>query len=424
MKAIFKKYVRDILRFLAKKRLEKIRPQIIGITGSVGKTTCKDAIASVLERRFLVHKSVGGYNSDFGTLLTILEKSTGYSSFEKWISIILKSAIENLQKIEPYDFLVMEMGIDYPGGMEEILEVVKPDVMVFLNVKDVHRGEGQFPNREAIFEEKSKACYMVPREGWVILNNDDLFVRQLENKLPAQVVKIGMEEGADLRATKVEAGSDGLKFLLTYEGKEIPVHMKNILGECHVPIALSAIAVGFICGMPWKTIEAGLVEFKMPKGRMAKIEGKNGAMIIDSTYNASPDTVEEALKVLAMFHGRKIAALGSMNELGELAESAHIKVGKSAAAAADLLVLVGSHAHDMAEGASRAGMSKSMIHTFKTSREAGEYLSGIIEKKDVVLAKGSQNGVRMEHLVKMCMKNPEEARQLLVRQEPHWLKHI
>lgn len=424
MKAKFKKWVRELLRYLAKNRLKKIQPKIVGVTGSAGKTGAKDAIASVLERRFLVHKSPGGYNSDFGSLLTILEKPSGFSSIEKWISILFKCLAENFQKPDSYDVLVMEMGIDYPGGMEEILEVVRPDVMVFLNVKDVHRGEGHFNNREQIFEEKSKACYMVPKDGWVILNHDDMFVRQLENKLPAQVIKIGIEEGSDLRATNVHADEHGLTFTLEYEGNALPVRLPNVLGECHVTIALAAIAVGFVNGLNWKTIEAGLADFQMPKGRMVKIEGKNGSLIIDSSYNASPDTVAEALKVLAMFRGRKIAALGTMNELGELAESAHIKVGKAAASAADILILVGKHANDMAEGASRAGMPKSMIHVFKTSREAGTFLSGMIEKHDVILAKGSQNEVRMEQLVKMCMKNPELARTLLVRQEPYWLKHI
>lgn len=424
MKAKFKKWTRELLRYLAKNRLKKIRPKIVGVTGSAGKTSAKDAIASVLERRFLVHKSPGGYNSDFGTLLTILEKPSGFSSIEKWAAILFKCLIENFQRPEPYDVLVMEMGIDYPGGMSEILEVVKPEVMVFLNVKEVHRGEGQFKNREHIFDEKSKACYLVPKDGWVILNHDDMFVRQLENKLPAQVIKIGREDGADLRATNISADDRGLKFTLEYEGKALPVHLPNILGECHVTIALAAIAVGFVNGLNWKTIEAGLADFQMPKGRMSRIEGKNGSLIIDSSYNASPDTVEEALKILAMFHGRKIAALGTMNELGELAESAHIKIGKTAAGLADLLILVGKHAEDIAEGAARAGMPKSMIHVFRTSREAGNFLSGMIEKNDVILAKGSQNEVRMEQLVKICMKNPERARELLVRQEPYWLKHI
>lgn len=424
MKAIFKTIVLSLLRVLAKKKLEKINPKIVGITGSVGKTSTKDAIAEVLARRFSLRKSQGGYNSEFGTLLSILEKQSAYSSFGKWMKIIFESAVENFKKVSRYDFFVMEMGVDKPGDMDEILKVVRPDIMIFTAVKDVHRAEGQFPNREAILEEKSKACFAVPENGWVVLNHDDMFVKQLENKLIAQIIKVGTEEGADIRARNVSSVPDGLKFTLCYEGNEIAVHLKNLLGECHVLTVLCAIAVGFICGLQWKTIEAGLHEFRLPPGRMGKIEGKNGSVIIDSSYNASPATVEEALKVLDSFHGRKIAALGSMNELGELAESAHIKVGKLAAQYADVLVLVGAFAEQMAEGANRAGMVRSMIHIFKNSREAGNFLSKMLEKNDVLLAKGSQNNVRMEYVVKACMKEPEKARQLLVRQEPYWLKNI
>jgi UDP-N-acetylmuramoyl-tripeptide--D-alanyl-D-alanine ligase len=151
---------------------------------------------------------------------------------------------------------------------------------------------------------------------------------------------------------------------------------------------------------------------------------KNGALIIDSSYNASPDTTAAALEILSLFHGRKIAALGTMNELGGLSESEHIKIGKIAAEHADMLLAVGDRAKELAEGAQRGGMSASMIHTFKSSKEAGQFLSNILERHDIVLAKGSQSGVRMEHLVKLCMKNQAEARHLLVRQEPYWLTHM
>lgn len=423
MKAIFKNAVLKILRYSAEKKLEKINPQIVGITGSVGKTSTKEAIAEVLSRRFIIKKSQGGYNTEFGILLTILEKKSAYSSPFKWLNVIASSFIESFKKPEKYNYLVMEMGVDKPGDMDEILKVIRPDIMIFTAVKDAHLEEGQFKNREAILEEKSKSCFAVPKDGWVILNHDDLFVKQLESKLIAQVVKIGTSEGSDIRAKNISGGPEGLKFTLAYEKHEINVVLPNILGECHVLSVLAAIAVGFIAGLQWKTIEAGLKEFRLPPGRMSKIEGKNGSTIIDSTYNASPATMEEALKILGTFHGRKIAALGTMNELGELAESAHIKVAKLAASYADLLIFVGKFANEMADGANRAGTARSMIHVFKNSNEAGEYLNKILEKNDVLLAKGSQNNVRMEHIVKLCMREPEKARTLLVRQEPYWLKN-
>jgi len=338
--------------------------------------------------------------------------------------VLARALIDALKNPPVYDMLILEMGVDKPGDMDEILTVFEPDVLVFLNVKGVHIGENQFANRQAVFEEKSKAATRVPSGGWVILNKDDNFVRQLDGKLPAHTITIGVDEEADLRAEDVSTDTDGLRFTLVYENRRLPVHLPYVLGESHTTLVLASIAVGFIAGTPWKAIETALHEFKLPPGRMNKIEGKSGSLILDSTYNASPDTMESALSILNLFPGRKIAALGTMNELGELSESEHIKIGKLAAEYADMLIAVGDRAKDMVEGAQRGGMSASMIHSFRNSKEAGVFLANALEKHDTVLAKGSQNNVRMEHLVKLCMKNPEDARKLLVRQEPYWLTHM
>lgn len=424
MKAVLRDWILKILQFLAKRKLRKIQPRVVGITGSAGKTSAKEVIYEVLSRRFETRKSEKNLNSNFGAPLTILGLKSGYSSASAWAKILFQAFADALKKPEKYEVLVLEMGVDSPGEMDQILAVAKPDVMVFLNVKNVHLGEGHFPNRQAIFTEKSKAAAAVSKDGWVVLNHDDAFVKQLEGHLPAHCVTIGTEEGSDLRATHVRMDLNGLHFTLEYENKEMPVTLPHVLGKQHVTMVLAAIAVGFIHGMPWKAIDLALQEYRLPPGRMNKIEGKNGALIIDSSYNASPDTTAAALEILSMFHGRKIAALGTMNELGELSESEHIKIGKITAEHADMLLAVGERAKELAEGAQRGGMSASMIHTFKTSKEAGLFLSNIIERHDVVLAKGSQGGVRMEHLVKLCMKNPDQARHLLVRQEPYWLTHL
>ncbi len=423
MKAIFKQWALQLLRFLAKRRLSQIHPLIVGITGSVGKTGAKDAIAEVLSRRFSVRKSEKNLNTEFGTVLTILGLKSGYSSATAWLSVFWRALWDAFKMPERYQMLVLEMGVDKPGDMDEILKVLTPNIMVFLNVKNVHIGNGQFANRQAVYEEKSKAVVAVPPGGWVILNHDDPFVRQLEGKLPAHSITIGTEDGADLQARDIEMTTEGLMFTLSYDQRDLFVRMPHILGQAHITLVLAAVAVGFVNGMPWKAIQKALEDFRLPPGRMNRIEGKNGSLLLDSTYNASPDTMESALEILSLFHGRKIAALGTMNELGELSVSEHIKVGKLAAEHADMLLAVGEHAKDLAEGAQRGGMSASMIHVFSHSKEAGQFLSKILDKHDTVLAKGSQNRVRMEHLVKMCMKHPEEARELLVRQDSYWSRH-
>lgn len=424
MKAVLKNCVLGLLRFLAGRRLRQIHPKIVGITGSAGKTSAKEVIYEVLSRRFKTKKSEKNLNTELGTVLTILGLKTGYSSVVAWLDTLGKAVLAAFKTPEPYELLVLEMGVDKPGDMDEILTVVKPDIMVFLNVKNVHLGAGQFANRQAVFEEKSKACAAVPKEGWVVLNTDDPFVKQLDGHLPAHTVTIGTEEGCDLRAVDLSMDLQGLHFTLQYEDKSFPVNLPHVLGKQHVTMVLAAVAVGFIQGIPWKAIDLTLRDYRLPAGRMNKIDGKNGALIIDSSYNASPDTMAAALEILSLFHGRKIAALGTMNELGELTESEHIKIGKIAAEHADMLLAVGEQAKTLAEGAERGGLSASMIHCFRTSKEAGMFLSNILDRHDVVLAKGSQNKVRMEHLVKLCMKDPRDARHLLVRQDPYWLTHF
>ncbi len=424
MKAVFKNCVLALLRFLARRRLAQIKPKVVGITGSAGKTSAKEVTYEVLSRRFKTKKSEKNLNTEMGLSLSILELKGGYSSAWAWVEIVMKALLGAFKKPENYEVLVLEMGVDRPGEMDEILRVVTPDIMVFLNVKNVHLGEGHFPNRQAIFEEKSKACGAVRKEGWVVLNNDDSFVKQLVGHLPANTVTIGTEDTCDLQAVDLSMDSEGLRFTLKYEERALPVELPHVLGKQHVTMVLAAIAVGFIQGLPWKAIELSLKEYFLPPGRMNKIEGLKGSLIIDSSYNASPDTMAAALEILGLFHGRKIAALGTMNELGELTESEHIKMGKLAAQHADMLLAVGEQAKNLAEGAERGGMSASMIHSFRSSKEAGHFLSNILDRHDVVLAKGSQNGVRMEYLVKACMKDPSEARHVLVRQEPYWLTHL
>lgn len=423
MKDFVRQIILKILRALAKRRLRQIQPKVIGITGSAGKTSAKEVIFEVVKQRYRSKKSDKNLNSEFGAALTVLGLQSGYSSAFSWLRILLRASFDAFKRPERYETLVLEMGIDKPGDMDEILKVVKPDIMVFLNVKNVHLGEGHFPNRQAIFTEKSKACAAVSKEGWAVLNHDDAFVRQLEGHLPANILTIGTEEGSDLRASQIGMNQDGLHFQIHYGDKEMPVNLPHVLGKQHVTMVLSAIAVGFLQGIPWKMIDAALTNYHLPPGRMNKIEGRNGSLLIDSSYNASPDTTAAALEILGMFHGRKIAALGTMNELGDLSESEHIKIGKAVAEHADMLLAVGTRAKELAEGAQRGGMSASMIHVFKSSKEAGQFLHNILENRDTVLVKGSQTGVRMEHLVKMCMKDQSKARELLVRQESYWLNH-
>jgi UDP-N-acetylmuramoyl-tripeptide--D-alanyl-D-alanine ligase len=424
LKSIGKKSVLILLEQLVKWRLKKIDPEIIGITGSVGKTSTKDAIYSVLADHIPTHCNKKSLNTEFGLMLAILEQESGYSSPLKWASAILKGAWSTFALEDaPYRELILEMGADKPGDIGYLLKHIKPKIGVFTAVKPAHLGEGQFLDLDSILEEKSKLVRTLPEDGWAILNADDQRVASLAGTLKSHVLTFGMSSKANLRAKHVESGRDGLRFTLAYEDKSHPILLPHLIGEHQIYVVLPAIAVGFLMGMPLPKIVEGLKNYHLPPGRMNRLEGVEDSMIIDSSYNASPDTMTAALDVLRSLPGRKIAALGSMNELGELTEQEHRRIGKMVPQTADMLITVGEAARYYAEEALSHGLSKDFVYQFDSAKAAGEFLKNKIRKDDIILAKGSQNKIRMEHLVHELMKDPSRANELLVRQDDYWKTH-
>ncbi len=409
---------------ISKWRLSKIKPEIVGITGSVGKTSTKDAIFAGLRESFKTHASSKSYNSEFGAWLTILEQKTGYSSPLKWLWALLAGLVSTAKLQEaPYEKLILEMGADKPGDIGYLVKRIQPDIGVFTNVKPMHLAEGQFSDLDDIFVEKSRLIKAIPEKGWAVLNADDKRVASLAKEVSCNAVTFGTATNADLRARNIRSTAEGLKFTLHYETTSHEVHFPYLLGRYQVYVLLPAFAVGFVMGVPFKKLYAALRDFRLPPGRMNRIEGLKGITIIDSSYNASPETMIAALNVLKGMPGRKIAALGSINELGEYSTKEHKRVGRHVPASADMLVTVGEDAAYYAKAAHDAGFSKERIYSFETSIAAAEFLKSQLRDDDVILAKGSQNNVRMEHLVKALMAHPEQAENLLVRQDSYWKHH-
>ena len=424
LKTMGKRGVLFFMERLTQWRLKKIHPEVIGVTGSVGKTSTKDAIFSVISTHVAAHCNKKSYNTEFGLHLTILEQESGYSSPLKWLEALLKGAWNTVMLTEPsYRELVLEMGADKPGDIEYLLRHVHPRIGVFTAVKGVHLGEGQFPDLEAIFNEKATLIRSLPTDGWAILNADDERVISLKDEVQAHVLTFGLSSKATLRAKHVESGLDGLRFTLSYEDKSHVVHLPELMGEHQVYVVLPAIAVGFLVGMTLPQIMEALKGFRLPPGRMNRLEGAQGSLIIDSSYNASPDTMGAALEVLRSVPGRKIAALGSMNELGPHSEQAHRRIGKMVPQVADMLVTVGEAARFYAEEALSHGLSKDFVVQFDSAKAAGEFLKNKLRSGDVVLVKGSQNKIRMEYLVREIMQHPEQASDVLVRQDAYWKAH-
>jgi len=422
MKNFFKKFVLRILKSFAKNRLKKFKGKIICVTGSVGKTSTKEAVFTVLNTKFKVLRNKGSMNTDFGLPLTILGIDSGYGSAVKWSYLLIKGFFKSLKKMH-VEIMVLEMGVDKPHDMDALLSIVKPDVAIMGPVVPVHLQEGQFKNLDEIFEEKSKLIHALPEDGFAILTaDDDRVVKLKKGRSKNRTLTFGESPDADYKATSVEESLDGITFNFNMEGRRVEAKVA-ILGKHHVNVVLPAIICGMVMGMTLEETLEALKRFQLPPGRLNLIEGKvEGSLIIDSSYNSSPTSCVEALKTLSDLKpkvgGKRIAVLGNMNELGDDTEKLHREVGKHIADVCDVLATVGKNAEIFADEAEAKGMKK--VFRYKNVQELIENFKDKIQENDIVLVKGSQNNVRLEKFVKEVMKFPEQAKDLLVRQGKVW----
>jgi len=418
MKTFFRFIIGRLLAFKAKHFLRNHHVQVIAITGSIGKTSTKEAIYTVLKKKFNVHSSGKSFNTEFGLSLAILQESeSGFSSPVAWIKILNRVFFE---KKKPYQKIVLEMGADKPGDIKRLINIAPPKIAVITNVNLVHLAEGQFKNIDSITKEKGTLIRHLPKEAVAVLNYDDKRVRQMSTN--AFKLTYGVDTSAMLVVKDIKMTSKDIKFFVTYENHS-EKFVVPVIGGFQIYVLLPAIAVGLQMGMKLYEIREALSEFSLPPGRMNPIKGINGSKIIDGSYNASPTVMESSLNILADLKAeRKIAVLGTMNELGNITHEAHVKIGVKAAKVADLLIFVGKEALTYKKGAISVGMKEDKIYTFFASDEAGEWLKNELSTGDLVLVKGSQNNVRMEKLVKLIMNDPKKAYNLLCRQGLLWEK--
>ncbi len=436
MISLFKKIIEWKLRLLAKWVLKKYKPLVIGITGSVGKTSAKEAVYTVLSSKFRVGKNIKNYNNELGVPLSILGSESGYRNPVVWIFVFLKALGLLLFKKKDYpEILVLEMGADKPGDIRYLTKLAPCHIGVITAIGRVH--EELFGSLEKIIKEKQILVTHLKEDGWAILNADDALVMETKDKIKGRILTFGFSDDAEVKAAElaVSAGPSpdpwadgqikGLSFKLLYKGSSIPVFLPSVLGEHQVYSALAAAAVGLTLGLNGANISAALRNYKSPPGRMNLIPGIKRTSIIDDTYNSSPIAARAALRVLKKINvsGRKIAVFGDMLELGEFTESGHREVGEAVPGAADILVTVGDKAGLIGDEAAKRGLPRNKIHGFDNTYEAGKFIQEILKQGDIILVKGSQ-GARMERVVKELMADPLRAKELLVRQGQEWKNNL
>lgn len=423
-----KKLLQFKLKILAKMILAKYEPEVIGITGSVGKTSTKEAIYTVLSKKFSVQRNIKNYNNEIGLPLSIIGAESGGRSLLKWTVVFVKAMKLILVKDKNYPkILILEMGIDRPGDMKYLTDIVKCKIGVVTTIGTVHAE--YFESIDSIQKEKGELIKTILQGGWSIINYDDERTRKMIDLSKAKVLTYGFDKRAMVRADEINYSFqnneiNGLSFKLFYNGSVMPVALPNILSKASVYGALAGAAVGLAYDMNLVDIGLALREMKSPLGRMNLIEGIKKTIIIDDTYNAEPKSmtmaIETAKAIPAETGAKKYAVLGDMLELGQYSEAEHKKIGELVfLSGIDYLVCVGERAQDINRGAEAVGMNPDKIFHFDNSEEAGRFIQDRIETGDLILVKGSQ-GVRMEKIVKEIMANPIKAEELLVRQGEEW----
>lgn len=430
---MLKNLLQTIIRDLAKRILAKYKPDVIGITGSVGKTSSKEAIAYVLQSKFSVRRTLKNYNNEIGLPLTIIgiEKSPG-KSILGWLGVIWKAKKLLLARDNNYpEVLVLEMGADKPGDIEYLTEIApcKVGVLTFIS----HAHTEFFKTIKKISQEKRIIISHLKQDGFAVMNFDNEMVMQNIGATKAEVLTYGFKDGADLRATDVNLIKDaqtgwpsGLNFKVLYKGNVVPVFLPGVISKSSISAALAGLAVGTIFGVNLVEGSQALSKLQRLPGRMRLIEGVKHALVVDDSYSSSPEAAKTALEALAQIEARpearRYAVLGDMLELGTETENAHRELGfKVAELGLDFLITVGEAAKHIAQAAKEAGMEENKIASFANGGEAGRFSQEKIKEGDLVLVKGSQ-GIRLERVVKEIMAEPLQASNLLCRQEQSWLE--
>lgn len=345
--------------------------QVIGITGSVGKTSTKDLTHAVLSQRFKTFKSPGNRNSILG----------------------LPMALFGLRP--SHEKAVLEMAMYVPGEIATLCEMTQPEIGVVTLIGPVHLE--RVGSMEGIVAAKRELVEALPAHGVAILNRDDERVMSMAEHTQARIFTYGLDGRADLWADNIQSmGLNGVRFMIHHERDHLNVHVP-LIGRHSVHTALRATAVGLAVGMSWDQIVRGLQDTAVEL-KLVSVPGPKNSLIIDDTYNANPESTLAALNLLEDFPARRMAVLGDMLELGYMEESSHRLIGRRVANVAQELVAVGQRARWIAEEAVQAGLPAERVALATDSATAVPVVEARIEEKDVILIKGSL-GMRMDKIV-------------------------
>jgi len=427
MKTILRSLAASILALLARAIVKKYHPTIVMVTGSVGKTSTKDALAAALGEKTYLRASEKSYNSEFGVPLTIIGVKNAWSSLFGWIRIMGEACALILLPNHYPKLLVLEVGADRPGDLEKILRIATPDAVVVTRLPDVPVHVEAYATPQAVREEEFAPAYALAPGAPLVVSADDEYAMMLAKRTEARITSFGYAKHADVRIehpTLIEKDGYpvGMQSGASICAEEGTITVQGALGRTQLLAPAAALAAAIALGHARTEAEKGLSHYLPPPGRSRILKGKKGSVLIDDSYNASPAAVEEALGALALLKTakRRIAVLGDMLELGRYSVGEHERIGALAATVADIVVAVGHRAIAVGEAAQAHGLPESDVHAYPTAIEAARALEEEVQEGDVILIKGSQS-IRMERIVEQLLADPADMK-YLVRQEKEWKK--
>lgn len=417
--------IQNLLKLLTRLILQRTKPLIIGITGSVGKSGSKEAIALVLSKNFHVRASAGNLNNEFGVPLTVIGLPSPGRSVWGWLRVLLRGVWTVLFPIGYPKVLVLEMGIDRPGDMDYLLSLTgQPAIGVLTHVSGSHLEF--FGSVGAIGKEKGKLLAALSEEGTAIVNADNEQAMKEISRTRAKVLTYGFAKEATVRAEHLrviqeEGKVEGISFKLNYLGKSVPVRLPGVLGQHQVNTMLSGVAVGIAMKMNLVDIAAALLDFRPLPGRLQILPGTNNLTLLEDSYNASMASIRAALSTLReIIAPRKVIILGDVLEIGPTKLDEHRKLAPDIiGSGATVFVGVGQYMGHLASALHGTNFPQQHIHHFADVEVALRSLGSILRPGDLVLIKGSQ-GLRMEKISEALLAESVDPVAALPRQSAAW----
>lgn len=397
-----------LLKRFAQMMVWRYKPAIVGITGTVGKTSTKEAVRAILGKDRYVRASAGNFNNEIGLPLAILGGWQKLGGFFFWTKVFLVAVFKIIFKFGYPKVLVLEYAADRPGDIKYLLSIARPQTAVLTAVGDIPVHVEFYAGPEAVAKEKARLIEQLPAVGFAVLNADDKTLIGFKEQTRAHLMTFGFEKGADVQITGFENRFDGktggIFFKLEHAGSFVPVRLNGVFGRSQAYAAAAGACVGLIFGMNLVKISEALGDYEPPPQRMRFLPGVKGAYIIDDSYNASPLSMHAALDTLNELKAdRKVAVLGDMLEIGKYAPEAHEEMGWLAAKIVDVLVTVGPRAKFIAKAAGEGGLDYKNILSFDNADEAKKEVQRIIKKGDLILIKSSR-AIKLDKVVEEIKK--------------------